>query len=64
MGDPSTYVPETLKKFKTALTDYSAHHENTTGPHADNLDVDAIIVGAGFSESPPPRTSPKLSLDH
>lgn len=51
MGDSSTLnVPETDKKFHTKLTDYSARHESTTGPYADNLDIDALIVGAGFSK--------------
>lgn len=49
MGDPAI-ITQTQKKFKTELTDLSAQHEDKTGPYADNLDVDAIIVGAGFSE--------------
>lgn len=36
------------KKFNTELTDYSKQHSQTSGPYADNLDVDALIVGAGF----------------
>uniref|UniRef100_L7J5P6 Cyclopentanone 1,2-monooxygenase n=1 Tax=Pyricularia oryzae (strain P131) TaxID=1143193 RepID=L7J5P6_PYRO1 len=44
MGD--TGMP---KKFSTDLTDYSVQHSEKTGPYADNLDVDAIIVGAGFA---------------
>lgn len=47
MGDPSATLP---KKFKTELTDYSIRHESNTGPYADNLDVDVIIVGGGFSK--------------
>lgn len=51
MGDSSTItVPITEKRFKTELTDYSIRNENTHGPYADNLNVDAIIVGAGFSK--------------
>lgn len=38
------------KKMYTELNDYSAHHENKTGPYADDLEVDALIVGAGFGE--------------
>lgn len=51
MGDPAGFVSQTLTAFKTALTDYSAHHDDNTGPYADNLDLDAIVVGAGFSKS-------------
>lgn len=47
MGDPSATLS---KKFKTELTDYSIRHESNTGPYADNLDVDVIIVGGGFSK--------------
>lgn len=51
MGDSAAFVvPKLEKRFKTELTDYSRRHEDSTGPYADNLDVDAIIVGAGFSE--------------
>lgn len=49
MGDPSVVAP-TQKKFKTRLTDWSVQHADKTGPYADDLDVDAIIVGAGFSQ--------------
>lgn len=55
MGDSSTFVSKTTgKRFKTELTDYSLRHSDSTGPYADNLDVDTLIVGAGFSEAPPP----------
>ncbi|PTB65004.1 FAD/NAD(P)-binding domain-containing protein [Trichoderma citrinoviride] len=37
------------KKFNTDLTDYSVQHEEHTGPYAENLDIDAVIVGAGFA---------------
>lgn len=40
------------KKFNTELTDYSTAHADKTGPYADNLQVDALIVGAGFGKSP------------
>lgn len=43
----STSAPE--KKFNTELTDYSVSHEEKTGPYADNLEVDALVVGAGFA---------------
>lgn len=36
------------KKYNTELTDYSAVHADKTGPYAENLEVDALIVGAGF----------------
>lgn len=41
-------VPISTKKFNTELTDYSKQHSQTSGPYADNQDVDALIVGAGF----------------
>ncbi|KAI1492586.1 hypothetical protein F5X96DRAFT_364086 [Biscogniauxia mediterranea] len=37
------------KKFKTGLTDYSVLHEDNTGPYAENLEVDALVVGGGFA---------------
>lgn len=40
------------KKYNTELTDYSAVHADKTGPYAENLEVDALIVGAGFGKSP------------
>lgn len=36
------------KKFNTELTDYSTRHTENSGPYAVDLDIDAIIVGAGF----------------
>lgn len=45
MGDN---FPSESKKFNTGLTDFSVSHTIKTGPYADNLDVDAIVVGAGF----------------
>lgn len=36
------------KKFNTELTDYSVQHPENTGPYADNLEIDALVVGAGF----------------
>ncbi|KAI0596555.1 hypothetical protein F4775DRAFT_564253 [Biscogniauxia sp. FL1348] len=37
------------QKFKTGLADYSVLHKDNTGPYADNLEVDALIVGGGFA---------------
>ena len=34
-------------KIKTELHEY-AQRRGTTGPYADNLDVDALVVGGGF----------------
>jgi len=41
-----TVLPERV--IKTELTQY-ARRRRTDGPYADNLDVDVLIVGAGFS---------------
>lgn len=41
-------IPSGSKKFNTELTDYSVSHGDKTGPHAENLDIDALVVGAGF----------------
>jgi len=48
MGDAG--IPSHNKKFKfnTELTDYSVENREKTGPYAENLEVDAVIVGAGF----------------
>lgn len=46
MGEP---IPDHPKKFNTGLNDYSLHHKENTGPYAQNLEVDALIVGAGFA---------------
>ncbi|KAJ4253395.1 hypothetical protein NW762_010552 [Fusarium torreyae] len=46
MGEP---IPVHAKKFNTELTDYSIAHHADKGPYADNLEVDALIVGAGFA---------------
>ena len=48
MGEP---IP-LKKKFNTELTDYSVQHSSRTGPYAENLEVDALIVGAGFGALP------------
>ena len=39
------------KKYNTELTDYSEAHVDKSGPYAENLEVDALIVGACFGES-------------
>ncbi|POS72229.1 HK97 family phage prohead protease [Diaporthe helianthi] len=50
MGDPAVVtVPQVEKKFKTQLTDYSLRQEGDKWPYTNEIDVDAIIVGAGFS---------------
>lgn len=46
MGEP---ISVSEKKFNTELTDYSIAHHGDKGPYADNLEVDALIVGAGFA---------------
>ncbi|PHH67373.1 hypothetical protein CDD81_141 [Ophiocordyceps australis] len=43
MGDQSS-----LENFKINLTDYSAPVRTPDGPYASDLDVDALIIGAGF----------------
>jgi hypothetical protein len=54
MGSIDHTVPPP-RKFNTSLTDFSTVHEDNTGPYAENLTVDALIVGAGFGKafSPP-----------
>lgn len=55
MGDPAVItLPQAEKKFKTELTDYSVRRDGSKWPYGD-IDVDAIIVGAGFSESRDPH---------
>lgn len=46
MGDPSG--PESI--VKTDLWQFAARRRSD-GPYADNLDVDVLIVGAGFGGS-------------
>lgn len=36
------------KKFNTELTDYSVTHREASGPYAHGLEVDALVIGAGF----------------
>ncbi|KAJ5227480.1 uncharacterized protein N7469_007486 [Penicillium citrinum] len=42
-------IGENVKRFNTELTDYSEVHTDKTGPYAENLEVDALVVGAGFA---------------
>ncbi|KID97940.1 Flavin monooxygenase-like protein, partial [Metarhizium majus ARSEF 297] len=42
-------IPTRPKKFNTELTDYSLPRHQQDGPYADNLELDAIIIGAGFA---------------
>lgn len=49
MGSLGETVPKP-KKYNTELTDYSTDHTDKTGPYAENLEVDALIVGAGFGK--------------
>lgn len=50
MGDMGDLVSRP-KKYNTELTDYSAVHADKTGPYAENLEVDALVVGAGFGKA-------------
>ena len=43
-------IPPHPKKFNTELTDYSVAHSDKSGPYAEDLEVDALIVGAGFGK--------------
>jgi hypothetical protein len=45
MGDN---IPSGPKKLNTGLTDYSISSNDKTGPYADTLEIDALVVGAGF----------------
>lgn len=49
MGSLGQTVSEP-KKYNTELTDYSVAHADKTGPYAENLEVDALVVGAGFGK--------------
>ncbi|GAW27109.1 putative steroid monooxygenase protein [Rosellinia necatrix] len=42
-------IPSHAKKFNTKLSDYSKAQVEKTGPYAPDLDVDALVVGAGFA---------------
>ena len=43
-----TTAEEPERLIKTELSQYS-NRRSTTGAYADNLDVDVLIVGAGFA---------------
>ena len=47
MGDPGT-EPEPERILNTDLRQYSRRRRQD-GPYADNLDLDVLVVGAGFS---------------
>lgn len=47
MGAP---IPPHTKKFNTELSDYSKTHVEEAGPYAADLEVDSLIVGAGFGK--------------
>lgn len=53
MTEPQKQSTTSQKKLKTDLTDYTAINDDKTGPYAENLELDALIVGAGFSMSSP-----------
>ena len=49
-------APTALNMLETELTDYSIpHRQAASGPHAENLNVDVIIVGGGFGKRLLPR---------
>jgi hypothetical protein len=46
----ATQIPKQPRKFATKLTEYSTPAHSRSGPYQDDLDLDALIVGAGFGE--------------
>ncbi|PON22632.1 hypothetical protein TGAM01_v208521 [Trichoderma gamsii] len=46
MGDN---IPSGPKKLNTGLTEYSISSDYTTGPYTHTLEIDALVVGAGFA---------------
>lgn len=48
MGDPSEAQELPERILHRDLSEY-AQRPRTDGPYADNLDVDVLIVGAGFA---------------
>ncbi|KAI1118263.1 hypothetical protein F5Y14DRAFT_257690 [Nemania sp. NC0429] len=42
-------IPHHAENFNTQLSDYSRAHEGKTGPYAADLEVECLVVGAGFS---------------
>ena len=54
-------APTALNVLETELTDYSIpHRQAASGPYAENLNVDVIIVGGGFGKRLVPRRVPPL----
>jgi len=47
MGDPSEGEQKPERILKRHLHEY-AERKRTDGPYADKLDIDVLIVGAGF----------------
>jgi heterodisulfide reductase subunit A-like polyferredoxin len=48
IGAASTKVEMTNPKLRTHLYEYG-RRSRTDGPYADNLEVDALVVGGGFA---------------
>lgn len=48
VGAPKTKVLMTNPKLRTHLHEYGRRNR-TDGPYADNLEVDALVVGGGFA---------------
>ena len=46
--DPESDMPKPERILKTDLREYSSKNRRTDGPYGDNLDIDVLIVGAGF----------------
>ena len=47
VGEPTPNGPKLERILKTDLREYS-NRRRTDGPYADDLDIDCLIVGAGF----------------
>lgn len=45
MGDN---FPSEPNKFNTGLADFSIPRNDKNGPYSDTLEIDALVVGAGF----------------
>ncbi len=56
MGSLGDTLPP-ARKYNTELTDYSIAHGDKTGPYAENLEVDALVVGAGFGMPSHPKSA-------
>lgn len=44
------FLPSGGNAFKTELAEF-AHRRRSDGPYADNLDVDVLVIGAGFGKT-------------